>query len=90
MKKMMIMLFMAVAMIAGGQNKPAAIKTSAKQQCIAICQDGTRCSRMTTDSSKLCTQHKYLKSQKPKVLFTGTQGGKYYLNAKGKKVYVKR
>ena len=65
-------------------------------RCQAITKAGTRCKRKAQPGSKFCWQHqpKVNNSTKSysgdKTIYTGPRGGKYYINSKGKKVYIKR
>lgn len=75
-------------------------KSGSFGQCKAITQNGTQCKRNAQDESGYCWQHKNkevnTKSTNPeyndsgKTIYTGPRGGKYYINSKGKKVYVKK
>lgn len=76
----------------------------ASKQCKAITQKGTQCSRNADSGSEYCWQHKSTYEPNSKVtptkassssgspgrtIHTGPRGGKYYINSKGNKVYVK-
>lgn len=77
------------------KNKPGSFG-----QCKAITQNGTQCKRNAQDESGYCWQHKNkevnTQSNSPeynnsgRTIYTGPRGGKYYINSKGKKVYVKK
>lgn len=74
-------------------------------QCKAITEKGERCKRVTSDPSGYCWQHKDnhgnvekssvntttpSSSGSGRVIHTGPRGGKYYINSKGRKTYIKR
>jgi regulator of replication initiation timing len=74
-------------------------------RCKAITAKGTQCSRNAEPGSDYCWQHKstYEPNSQPRnltstpkssgsgrVIHTGPRGGKYYINSKGNKTYIKR
>lgn len=88
MKTRITILFLLVALI-GFAGNPKESK-----QCKAKTQAGYQCTRMTTDSTGYCWQHKYIKDHPTKPipkdsLHIGPKGGVYYHDAQGNKHYVK-
>lgn len=79
-------------------SKSTTSKTpTTKKQCIAITEKGTQCGRNAEVGSDYCWQHKNTinkstsNNKSPdKTILTGPRGGKYYINSKGKKVYIKK
>ena len=79
-------------------------KTSASVQCRGTTRAGNRCINKTKNASGYCNQHASHapesndepETTKPSnthangQIFTGPRGGKYRINANGKKVYLKR
>lgn len=69
-----------------------------QKYCIAITQKGKRCSRLHEPGDVYCWQHKKdsinIKStptpKQDRVIYTGPRGGRYYINSKGNKVYIKK
>lgn len=69
-----------------------------QNQCKAITQAGKRCSRTAQYGSEYCWQHQTRKNEQKsselqagsRKIYTGPRGGKYYINASGKKVYIKQ
>jgi len=77
---------------------PPKTDSKTKKQCVAITQKGTQCSRNAEDGSDYCWQHKKsttttkssTTSTTGRTIYTGPRGGKYYINSKGNKVYIKK
>ena len=79
-------------------------KASVSVQCSGITRAGNRCINKTVNASGYCNQHASQASQtmdeqetvEPSDtntdgrIFTGSRGGKYRINANGKKVYLKK
>ena len=79
-------------------------KASASVQCRGITRAGNRCVNKTVNASGYCNQHASQapestdepETAKPSdtpadgQIFTGPRGGKYRINEKGKKVYLKK
>lgn len=77
---------------------------SSNNQCLATTSKGTRCTRKPDSGSNYCWQHKttYEPNKENvstpsttsgsggRTIYTGPRGGKYYINSKGKKTYIKR
>jgi colicin import membrane protein len=70
-----------------------------QEQCKAITQAGSRCSRKAEAGSDYCWQHKpktstststTSTSSSGRTIYTGPRGGKYYINSNGNKTYIKR
>lgn len=70
-------------------------------RCKAITAKGTQCSRNAEPGSDYCWQHqensstttvtqKSSSSSTSRTIYTGPRGGKYYINSKGNKVYIKK
>lgn len=70
-------------------------------RCKAITAKGTQCSRNADPGSDYCWQHqknsstttatsKSSSSSTSRTIYTGPRGGKYYINSKGNKVYIKK
>lgn len=72
--------------------------TSAR--CEAATQSGTRCTRNAEVGSLYCWQHQQASSTlnsratpttpPERTILTGPRGGKYYINSKGKKTYIRK
>ena len=74
------------------------------QRCKAITQSGKQCSRNAQQGSDYCWQHqkkadsingqsetdKSSNTSGNREIYTGPRGGKYYINSKGNKVYIKK
>lgn len=68
-----------------------------QKYCNAITKAGKRCSRLHEPNNAYCWQHKkdtinnsIPSQQQNRVIHTGPRGGKYYINSKGNKVYIKK
>ncbi len=82
----------------------AEVEQKGEKRCKAITSSGNQCSRKADNGSDYCWQHK--KTYEPdkelyksnatqpadngRTIYTGPRGGKYYINSKGNKVYIKR
>ena len=79
---------------AASPSKSTSIDTD-PGRCQAITENGTQCLRRAEPGSKYCWQHQSYGQTKPsatstdRTIYTGPRGGHYYINSKGKKVYVK-
>lgn len=71
------------------------------QRCKAITTSGKQCSRNAQSGSDYCGQHQKkvgndevkpssYSTTEGRTIYTGPRGGKYYINSKGKKTYLKR
>jgi colicin import membrane protein len=88
--------------VVGSPNQNKTEKQQSEKRCMAITSTGNQCSRSVDEGSNYCWQHK--KTYEPSksnedskesnsngnVIQTGPRGGKYYINSKGKKVYIKK
>lgn len=94
MKKMIVMMIvLMMSCIAVGQTisnpLPAKADTS-KKKCTAITAKGVACTRNVGKSGILCWQHENVKANTPaRIYYRGSNGGVYYINSKGNKVYTK-
>ena len=77
-----------------------------QNQCKATTLSGKRCSRTAKPGKEYCWQHLKIKENESnysgngnssnsgtyngRKIYTGPRGGKYYINSKGNKVYIKR
>jgi len=87
-----------------GIDGNAQAEQKGERRCKAITSSGNQCSRKADDGSDYCWQHK--KTYEPdkelyksnatqpadngRTIYTGPKGGRYYINSKGNKVYIKR
>ena len=69
-----------------------------QKYCKAITKAGKRCSRLHEPGNVYCWQHKkdsintqnIHSRQQDRFIHTGPRGGRYYINSKGNKVYIKK
>lgn len=76
-----------------------------EKRCAATTASGSQCSRNAESGSNYCWQHKKMyenntttqvkpttssSSTTSREIHTGSRGGKYYINSKGNKVYIKK
>ncbi len=74
------------------------VNENQKGRCKAITQAGSQCKRDAQDESGYCWQHKDKDKVSPSsspasssgTIHTGPRGGKYKINSKGNKVYIKK
>ena len=69
-----------------------------QKYCNAVTKAGKRCSRLHEPGNAYCWEHKKDTTntqnapsrQQDRGIYTGPRGGKYYINSKGNKVYIKK